>query len=119
MTLFKEKRLYYVRAGFVKGSLRLMPGFEHCNHLLLYDTHKRKELFKLSENGPRVVSAEQLRSQGFDPKYDFYLAFDIKEEILLDDNTKEKIQIKKNNNPFSKEPYFATLKDILGDKDFG
>ena len=110
-----KNKLYYVRAGLQSGSLRLMPGFEHCKYLLLHDkTHKH--IFKLKDSGPRIVSGEELRSIGFDANKDYYLSFDIEDTkpiIEFMDESGRILHLKQTSNPYAKEPYFTTMKELF------
>ena len=109
-------KLYYVRAGMVTGSLRLVAGFEHCKYILLYDNNRRN-MYKLSGNGPRLVSGAELQKLGFDSRKDFYLCFDLESSEAIvefpDVRTGRLLKIKNEYNPYKKEPYFATLKELL------
>lgn len=109
-------KLYYVRAGMVTGSLRLVAGFEHCKYVLLYDNNRRN-MYKLSGNGPRLVSGAELQKLGFDSRKDFYLCFDLESSEAIvefpDVRTGRLLKIKNEYNPYKKEPYFATLKELL------
>lgn len=109
-------KLYYVRAGMVSGSLRLVPGFEHCKYLLLYDKN-RQSMYMLSGNGPRLVSGTELQNLGFDSRKDFYLCFNLENNnpILEFPDAKKgrKLKIKKESVPYKKEPYFIILKELL------
>lgn len=109
-------KLYYVRAGMVTGSLRLVAGFEHCKYVLLYDNNRRN-MYKLSGNGPRLVSGAELQKLGFDSRKDFYLCFDLESKNPVvefpDAKTGRILKIKNEFHPFNKEPYFSTLKELL------
>ena len=109
-------KLYYVRAGMVTGSLRLVAGFEHCKYVLLYDNNRRN-MYKLSGNGPRLVSGAELQKMGFDSRKDFYLCFDLESKNPVvkfrDVKTGRILKIRNEFHPFKKEPYFSTLKELL------
>lgn len=109
-------KLYYVRAGMVTGSLRLVAGFEHCKYVLLYDNNRRN-MYKLSGNGPRLVSGAELQKLGFDSRKDFYLCFDLESKNPVvefpDVKTGHILKIKNEFHPYKKEPYFSTLKELL------
>lgn len=111
-----KNKMYYVRAGMVSGSLRLVPGFEHCKYVLLYDK-KQKCIYELSGEGPRLVSGDELQKKGFDAHRDFYLCFDLKDNVprveFPDPQSGKIFKIKKSLNPYKKEPYFSTLKEII------
>lgn len=109
-------KLYYVRAGMVAGSLRLVPGFEHCRYVLLYDSNRRG-IYRLNGSEPRLVSGAELQRLGFDAERDFYLCFDMEDNVPVvafpDSNTGKVLKIKSDLNPYNKEPYFCTLKELL------
>lgn len=114
-TILKNK-MYYVRAGMISGSLRLVPGFEHCKYILLYNT-KQKAMYELSGAGPRLVSGKELQKKGFDANHDFYLCFDLKDtkphNEFIDPQNGKDFKINPSLNPYKKEPYFSTLKEII------
>lgn len=121
LELIKKNKLYYVRASMEKGSLRLTAGFEHCRYVLLHHGQSQ-DLYKLSDNGPRIVMGEELIKLGFDVHRDFYLAFDLKEStpvVTIVGEGGEVFKLKKNPNPYAKDPYFATLKKLLEKKTVG
>ena len=100
----------------VTGSLRLVAGFEHCKYVLLYDNNRRN-MYKLSGNGPRLVSGAELQKMGFDSRKDFYLCFDLESKNPVvefpDVKTGRILKIRNEFHPFKKEPYFSTLKELL------
>ncbi len=114
-----KNKMYYVRAGMVSGSLRLVPGFEHCKYVLLYDK-KQKSMYELSGEGPRLVSGEELQNKGFDAHRDFYLCFDLKDNVprveFVDPQSGRVFKIKTSLNPYKKEPYFTKLADLIETK---
>lgn len=73
-------KIYYVRAGMVTGSLRLVAGFEHCKYVLLYDNNRRN-MYKLSGNGPRLVSGAELQKWDLIPEKIFTCALIWKAKI--------------------------------------
>lgn len=81
MEKVRKNKLYYTRAEFEKGSLRLYQGFEWTKYLLLHDANNAdRKLYLLSGNGPRVVSKDALKEKGFSPSHgDIFLAFDIED----------------------------------------
>ena len=101
----------------VSGSLRLVPGFEHCKYVLLYDSNDHKTIYALSESGPRLVSKEELVKKKFEVGHDFYLCFDFKDDKPIveftDPQSGRIMKIRKNLNPRKKEPYFTTMKELL------
>lgn len=112
-----KNKIYNVRAGMVSGSLRLVPGFEHCKYVLLYDSNDHKAIYALSESGPRLVSKEELVKKKFEVGHDFYLCFDFKDDKPIveftDPQSGRIMKIRKNLNPRKKEPYFTTMKELL------
>lgn len=104
-TVLKNK-LYYTRAGFESGSLRLVPRFENCKFLVMHN-HQDKAIFKLTGQGARIVSGEDLQKKGFiDLESDH-------PEISFEGKAGEILQLKKSANPYKKEPYFTTLELLL------
>ncbi len=112
-----KNKIYNVRAGMVSGSLRLVPGFEHCRYVLLYDKNKRKGLYALSDQGPRLVSKAELEKKQFEVNHDFYLCFDLKDDKPMvqfnDVQTGRIFKIRTDKVAYKKEPYFTTLKEML------
>lgn len=110
-----KNKLYYTRAGFESGSLRLVPGFESCKFLVMHN-HQDKAIFKLTGQGARIVSGEDLQKKGFSANKDYYLAFDLESnhpEVSFEGKAGEALQLKKSANPYKKEPYFTTLEQLL------
>jgi len=113
--LVLKNKLYYTRAGFESGSLRLVPGFESCKFLVMHN-RQDKAIFKLTGQGARIVSGEDLQKKGFSASKDYYLVFDLESdnpEISFEGKTGEMLQLKKSANPYKKEPYFTTLEQLL------
>lgn len=113
--LVLKNKLYYTRAGFESGSLRLIPGFESCKFLVMHN-QQDKAIFKLTGQGARIVSGEDLQKKGFSASKDYYLAFDLESnnpEISFEGKAGEILQLKKSANPYKKEPYFTTLEQLL------
>ena len=114
--LFLKHKIYYTRAEFESGSLRLRPGFEWAKYLLLHDARNvERKLYLLNEKGPRIVSKQNLIDLGFTPTHgEIFLAFDILEtdchvdiqENLMLPNVKAKY-----------DPYFLTLSELLEHQD--
>lgn len=110
-----NNRLYYVRAGFRKGSIQIVPGFEHCKYLLLYKQNV-KEIYKLHDGGPSVISGEDLRMKGFEADGDYYLAFSIENTTPVVEFVNEHGQILKLKTspiPYNKEAKFMTIKELF------
>lgn len=112
-----SNKLYYARAGMVNGSLRLVPGFEHCKYVLLYDKDKQKGLYKLADVGPRLVSGDELKKKGFVVNHDFYLCFDLESAepvvTFTDPQSGRMFKIRPTNIAYNKAAYFTTLKEML------
>jgi len=76
-----KEGLYNFRADSVRGSLRLGPEQAGANYLLL---HKKGELvtgdiWKITEEGPRVFSREALKKKGYykEPTVETYLVYKV------------------------------------------
>lgn len=114
-----KNKLYYVRAGFDRGSLRLVQGFETCKYLIMHDK-KRKALFTLTGTGPRIVSGEDLNKKGFSAGHEYYLCFDLetnKPTVEFIDETGNVLKLVKSKSPYKKDSYFSTLKQLLEPKE--
>ncbi len=114
-----KNKLYYVRAGFESGSLRLVPGFETCKYLVMHD-RKQKAIFQLTGTGPRVISGEDLNKKGFNAGREYYLCFDLESITPITEftgETGEVLRLVKSKNPYKKDSYFSTLKRLLEPKD--
>jgi len=73
--------LYNFRMNLERGSLRLNPEVSGAAYLLLH-THRGATspiLLRVSEDGPRVLSAEALRAKGYpgEPSRRFYLVYNV------------------------------------------
>lgn len=82
--------------------------------LLVY--HHAKAIFKLTGQGARIVSGEDLQKKGFSASKDYYLAFDLESnnpEISFEGKAGEILQLKMSANPYKKEPYFTILEQLL------
>ena len=109
---FLEQRIYYTRAEFEKGSMRLQPGFEWTKYLLLHDaTNAERKLYLLNEKGPRIASLEALQEKGFSPSHgNWFWVFDIMEDTeCVEINSGVKLP----NVKAKYEPYFMKLKDVM------
>lgn len=112
LELFKKHKLYYVRAGFENGSLHLIPGFEASKYLLLHNKDER-HLYKLDGRGPRIISAEDLKTKGFSPNGSYYMVFTIEEleEVEIKGFSLSTCKIRGSYRETAK-PYFTTIKDL-------
>lgn len=75
--LMIEKGICYLRAGNVKGSVRIMPGFERMKYVLLHTNGEDCQLFRLKkgkEGTYQIWTKETLEENGFHPeKSDYYV----------------------------------------------
>lgn len=117
----RKNRLYYVRAGFRKGSLHLEPGFEKAKYAVLFRNDKSddKIMFILDGRGPRVVTGQDLKEKGFpgmDKKLtNLYLAFDLEpvgEQTVLINNLLTNPHIPKEAKD-NNEPFFITFTNLF------
>lgn len=109
--LILSNKMYYTRAEFELGSLRLRPGFEWTEYMLLYDADTdEKWLYKLNNRGPRIASRQALVEKGFTPKHgDFFFVFDMVESeqpVRID----SKIILPKGNKKY--EPFFIAVNEL-------
>lgn len=111
-----DAALYYVRAGFSKGSMHLTPGFESSKYLLLHNGKDgERRLYRLDGNGPRIISGADLRDKyGFESTDDYYMAFGIltrKGEVHIEGLDLSKVKLPEGKQLYS--PYFSTLKNLV------
>ena len=104
--------IYYTRAEFEKGSLRLKPGFEWTKYLLLHDAHNAERvLYLLAEKGPRIVSKQTLEAMGLSPSHgEFFFVFDIEDiqhPVFIDSN------VVLPNVKAKYDPYFISFSDLI------
>ena len=75
--LMIEKGLCYLRAGNVKGSVQIKPGFERMKYVLLHTNGEDCQLFRLrkgKEGTYQIWTKEELEESGFKPeKADYYV----------------------------------------------
>ena len=72
-----EKGICYLRAGNVKGSVRIMPGFERMKYVFLHTNGEDGQLFRLrkgKEGSYQIWTKETLEQNGFSPEVsDYYV----------------------------------------------
>jgi predicted component of viral defense system (DUF524 family) len=76
----QNQKRYNVRTGSGAGSLRLSPEVSSAKYLLLHEAgSKACGLYRITGDGPRIFSKNDLLKQGYPtpPSQDFYLVFDI------------------------------------------
>lgn len=107
-----DNKLYYTRAELEKGSLRLQPGIEWTKYLLIHDAkNMKRELYKLNEKGPRIVSKQTLVDMGFTPQHgEFFLAFDLDNSASTPINP-ENISNISIKNKYA--PYFVKYAEVF------
>jgi site-specific DNA-methyltransferase (adenine-specific) len=75
--LMIEKGLCYLRAGNVKGSVQIKPGFERMKYVLLHTNGEKCQLFRLrkgKEGTYQIWTKQELEENGFKPeKADYYV----------------------------------------------
>ena len=75
--LMIEKGLCYLRAGNVKGSVQIKPGFERMKYVLLHTNGEDCQLFRLrkgKEGTYQIWTKQELEENGFKPeKADYYV----------------------------------------------
>lgn len=79
---YKTIGKYNLRTGTGIGSVELSPEFIAAKYLLLYHG-KQAQLFKITGNGPRIWSKNDMKKKLYPgvPSKDFYFMFDISEKI--------------------------------------
>ena len=110
--LFLQHKIYYTRAEFESGSLRLRPGFEWTKYLLLHDAKNvDRKLYMLNGQGPRIVSKKNLEDLGFAPKHgEIFFVFDI---INAEKPTEIEESVKLPNVKAKYDPYFLTISELM------
>jgi len=79
-----DQKLYNVRTGSTRGSLRLSPKETGAKYLLLHTIGETttNRLFKLGSKGARIFSKNDMLLKSYtNPSQDFYLVYDIASEI--------------------------------------
>lgn len=105
MTL--KNKLYYVRAGFRRGSMQIPIGMEIPKLLILH--HKNEQhLYSLKSESPKLLSANDLMNMGFTPSGGKYWAFFLKDikELSLNTIDVTKIELTGRNKTI---PYIIEL----------
>ena len=76
----KENKLYNTRTGAGNGSIHLDPTITGAKYLLLHSRNNSKTglMFRLSDEGPRVFSKNDLEKKKYPyPSQNFYLVFEL------------------------------------------
>ena len=74
LRLMADKGICYLRAGNVKGSLLIQPGFENIEYVLLHTNGEQARMYKLRRKGTyQIWKKEDLEKLGFSPTHaDYY-----------------------------------------------
>ena len=111
--LMIEKGICYLRAGNVKGSVRIMPGFERMKYVLLHTNGEDCQLFRLrkgKEGTYQIWTKEELEEHGFIPEKSSYYV------VLQFDNKhiefEETPQLKQRKNTYRVK--ICQLSDFIG-----
>lgn len=106
-----EEGICYLRAGNIKGSVRIMPGFERMKYVFLHTNGDDCQLFRLKkgkEGTYQIWTKETLEENGFHPeKSDYYV-------VLQFDNTPVSFQ----ELPKIKQRKYTHVAKILPLSDF-
>lgn len=109
-------KMYYVRIGARKGSLRIERDFDHCKYLLLHNASDFK-LFNLTGQAPLIFTGEQLKIKGFTIRnpHESYLAYELKDgrPVVFNDIDVQQAIIRGFGNRTA-DSYFTTLKELFG-----
>lgn len=114
----KSTLLYNTRTGDNKGSLNLGIGEVSARYLLLYtyDENITSRLYKIENDGPRIFSKNDLIELGYpDPKREFYLVYNISQNIEQEFITKEWdiSKLEKFRTIDTGMPFCVTLTDLM------
>ena len=111
--LMIEKGICYLRAGNVKGSVRIMPGFERMKYVLLHTNGEDCQLFRLrkgKEGTYQIWTKETLEENGFHPdKADYYVVLQFDNKPLEFEETP---QLKQRKNTYRAK--ICQLSEFIG-----
>lgn len=113
--LMIEKGLCYLRAGNVKGSVQIKPGFERMKYVLLHTNGEDCQLFRLrkgKEGTYQIWKKEELEENGFKPeKADYYVVLQFDNKPVEFDETP---QLKQRKNTYRVK--ICQLSEFIGIK---
>lgn len=113
--LMIEKGLCYLRAGNVKGSVQIKPGFERMKYVLLHTNGEDCQLFRLrkgKEGTYQIWKKEELEENGFKPeKADYYVVLQFDNKTVEFDETP---QLKQRKNTYRVK--ICQLSEFIGIK---
>lgn len=99
--LMIEKGICYLRAGNVKGSVQIKPGFERMKYVLLHTNGEECQMFRLKkgkEGTYQILTKEELEKNGFKPeKADYYVVLQFDNKPVEFDETP---QLKQRKNTY-------------------
>ena len=102
-----KNKIYNTRTGTSKGSLRLTQEITNAKYALLHNGNKQL-LLRLGDNGPRIMSKQDLQKRPFkdlySPSHQYYVVFDIENTQIEDEllNTKWDLTKMTNDNLIGK-----------------
>ena len=111
----RKNLLYYVRTGFLRGSLRFEPEAERCEDLCLHNNSKYY-MFKLTGDAPRLFTGKQLMEKKFLVRKpdESYLGFDLASADPIEfDNIDIQNAIIRGIGNRTADSYFTTLKELF------
>lgn len=103
-----EHKVYYVRAGLRAGAMQFPSGMKAPHYLFLHKNHNAY-LFTLKEVEPKIVTAQELKEQGFHPSGDIYWLFELNEAIH-GDFAREVTAFVTHHGGMKSKPYIVELK---------
>lgn len=111
MTL--KNKLFYVRTGSRRGSLKFKIGAISPKYLLLHNRNNRF-LYAMVEKSPQIMSASELSYLGFIPSGNEYLVFNLKdtERISVEGLDLEKVVFRGGERDIS-IPYITNIQDLI------
>lgn len=111
MTL--KNKLYYVRTGFRRGALQMPVGAVPPKYLLLHN-RKKRFLYALVNNYPKVISGEELSNIGFTPSGNEYLVFALENTmpVNIDGLKLPEVQIRGRKRDAA-IPYIINIQELL------
>lgn len=113
--LMIEKGICYLRAGNVKGSVQIKPGFERMKYVLLHTNGEECQLFRLrkgKEGTYQIWTKKELEENGFKPeKADYYVVLQFENKPVEFEETP---QLKQRKNTYRVK--ICQLSEFIGIK---
>ena len=111
----KKHKFVYAPLGLGKGAIHLGSGYEQTKYVLLHGQGER-HLFETTGYGPRIASAEELQSYGFNPeRSSIYFVFDLKSTKDINISGFNLSEVKVGGRPNTSTKFFTFEELILSE----